>query len=770
MLLRSASFFLLVTFRLVEGIEAALDGHPPVEVLMAGFDENKDGFIDLKELSKRAGPHHKGWMADFAQVDVDGDSHLNAEELTALLAHITNREQEELLSESEVSIASEIMEGLDFDKDGHLSVHELLTHTNNGKALHMSLKDMASRLRAADKDKDKQLTVAELAAFLKTLGFEDQQHLLAESKESYAEIVMDGFDGDRDGRLSLSELLDLVGGHADEVDETAKMFAAHSKGSASAAFKRLEKHLKPVAKKGSDKRLQAHFQGWETAFGKSDVNKDGHLDHRELSDFLMHISKKDQHDLVHDSEARIASSIMQGFDSNKDGQIELKELLARVGDNSHVHAAFSGWTSGFNLADDDQNGKLDLDELTFLLKHVSSMDQQNLVAESEESVAGSVMDGFDTNKDGKLSLQELEAHVGDKQDLHAAFQGWQEGFKQADADKDGHLTVQELADLLSKVSREDQGNLVQESEKSIGESIMEGFDIDRNGKISLKELNAHIGDKEHVHAAFEGWQDGFKEADADKDGFLSQEELNDLLAKVSRQDQQKLVQDSESSMISWLLDGFDADKNGKLSAEELREHGMDFFSGGFERADADGDLQLDSDELRSFMAHAGKQVMNQAAHQSQQSMVESVRSGFDADKDGKISMKELLDHVGSKSDMQGFIQGWQDGFKEADANKDGHLDDAELADLLSHVTKQERHKLVEESEETAATVMEGFDADKDGKISLAELEAKAGRSGDFQGWEEGFREADADSDGYLTARELASWLKLISEAPKHDEM
>mmetsp|Transcript_114315 Transcript_114315/g.202613 ORF Transcript_114315/g.202613 Transcript_114315/m.202613 type:complete len:113 (-) Transcript_114315:66-404(-) len=75
----------------------------------------------------------------------------------------------------------------------------------------------------------------------------------------------------------------------------------------------------------------------------------------------------------------------------------------------------------------------------------------------------------------------------------------------------------------------------------------------------------------------------------------------------------------------------------------------------------------------------------------------------------------------------------------------------------------------------AASMMDGFDTNKDGKISLQELEEKIGAKGGpaagaFKGWQTGFNEADADSDGYLTADELASWFQLISEKPKHDEM
>merc|ERR1719183_17610 len=192
--------------------------------------------------------------------------------------------------------------------------------------------------------------------------------------------------------------------------------------------------------------------------------------------------------------------------------------MDRVGDKMHVHAAFAGWTAGFKQADVDNDGHLTIEELTNMLGHVSREEEQNMVSESEETVAASIMDGFDTDKDGKLSLKELKEHVGDKAEGQAAFAGWEDGFKEADVDKDEHLTVHELAGLLSHVSRQNQQEMVQESEKSVGASILEGFDADKDGKLTLKELMDHVGDAEHIHAAFAGWQEGFVQADVDQDG------------------------------------------------------------------------------------------------------------------------------------------------------------------------------------------------------------------------------------------------------------
>mmetsp|Transcript_77851 Transcript_77851/g.134916 ORF Transcript_77851/g.134916 Transcript_77851/m.134916 type:complete len:345 (-) Transcript_77851:112-1146(-) len=323
---------------------------------------------------------------------------------------------------------------------------------------------------------------------------------------------------------------------------------------------------------------------------------------------------------------------------------------------------------------------------------------QSVKDESESTMAASMMDGFDTNKDGRISFEELSSHVGD----NAGFEGWQAGFKEADVDKDGQLTVKELESLLTHATKNEKDTLVDESEKSIAESVMDGFDTDKDGKLSLKELKEHVGDNKEVHAAFKGWEEGFKEADADSDAHLS------------------------------------------------------------------------TDELKHFFGHVGKNFQKHLASQSEQASARKIMKAFDADKNDKVSMAEMMEHLKGKSEVETFLKGWQNGFIEADADKDGSLNLEEMSSLLNHVQRDHRHKLVNEADATAASVMDGFDTDKDGKISLKELEekisAKGTAAGSFKGWQTGFKEADADKDGFLTSEELAAWFKLISETPKHDEM
>jgi Ca2+-binding EF-hand superfamily protein len=360
-----------------------------------------------------------------------------------------------------------------------------------------------------------------------------------------------------------------------------------------------------------DKLDHAAFKGYQEGFVQADIDQDGELTVEEMATLLQHVSRDDQHQLVEQSEEEIAASIMDGFDANKNGLISLQELMDRVGDNKEMHAAFQGWEEGFLQADIDEDGQLNVHELSELLKKVSRDDQHEMVEESNEEVSSQIMLGFDTNKDGKISLNELLEHVKGNDNLHAAFAGWQDGFKEADADNDGHLDNHELASLLNRVSRKNQEELVDESEESIAESVMKGWDTNKDGRLTLAELHQHVGDNKEVHAAFKGWQEGFDAADVDKNGYLTIPELSSLLNRVSTKDQDKIVQDVDATTAS-LLHGFDADKDGKVSLDEIMKHVgklpaksvgnmLSSVKEGFVQADVDKDGGLNAEELAALL-------------------------------------------------------------------------------------------------------------------------------------------------------------------------
>jgi len=173
---------------------------------------------------------------------------------------------------------------------------------------------------------------------------------------------------------------------------------------------------------------------------------------------------------------------------------------------------------------------------------------------------------------------------------------------------------------------------------------------------------------------------------------------------------------------------------------------------------------------------------NDAAQGKSKTLGEIALEGFDTDKDGKISLHELLERVHANQEVANHpdLQGWSQGFKEADADKDMHLNAEELEFLFTNAKKQHRDELVQGIEDSSKAVLEGWDTDKDGRISLLELTERMHNNPDaanqleFKGWHDGFKEADVDKDMRLDADELRSLLtKFANEEhkgyPLHDE-
>jgi Ca2+-binding EF-hand superfamily protein len=588
--------------------------------------------------------------------------------------------------------------------------------------VHAAFKGWQQGFVEADANQDGHLSLEELAGLLKRISRKDQQTLVEESEDEVAASILAGFDSDRNGKISMNELLDHIGGN---------------------------------------REVQAAFKGWEQGFQEADADIDGELDVKELSSLLQRVSRKDQQKLVEESEDEVAASVLAGFDSDRNGQISMRELVDRIGGNKEVNAAFKGWQQGFMEADANKDGQLNVKELSSLLQRVSRKDQEELVEESEDKVAASVLAGFDSDRNGQISIYELMEHVGKNKEVQAAFKGWQQGFMEADANKDGQLSLTELSALLQRVSRKDQQQLLDDSEDEIAASVIDGFDSDKNGKISLRELLNRIGEDKDVNAAFKGWHQGFVEADADKDGQLDSKELSALLKRVSAKDQQNLVEESDMSVAATVLDGFDADRDGKLSLLELLDHvekvGVTAkeWREGFKKADLDNDMHLTLEELASLFGRVSRKDQKELVEDSEVSIAASLLQKIDTDGDGLISFQEMRAHLPASAKT------WAQGFADADANQDGMLNAQELTTIIKSLTKSEQHGMVPDSVEQTLKVLQGFDANGDGKLSMPEIAKHAGmlaESYGFGGWKEGFIKHDVDGDKLLDFQELRSLL------------
>lgn len=420
---------------------------------------------------------------------------------------------------------------------------------------------------------------------------------------------------------------------------TEKKGTQKSSGSAKAKTDSKQSHRKEKegAKAGGEKK-EEHLKGLADlfkAYAQNDANTFGEFGYR-----LKNLGKEEADKLIDES----MEWLMKEFDVDEDGKVAFYEILPGEGVEAYLGTMFPYWKDGFKAADLDKDGYLSASEFASFLKRLSKEQVEEFFDPVE-----SIMNTFDNDKDGKLTIQELLQHAEyDSDDASAASmsQGWANSYHAADADKDGLLSTEEVVVFLNRVGHQDKpasdSTVKQEKEKNhatvedlaeslkhLGEDerekliqeshslMLKEFDMDEDGKVTLKEILPGDGSEDYLLTIFGQWKDSFDNADGNKDGLLSSEEFSHLLRSL-----------------------------GKEQLEEL----------------------LDP--------------------------VESIMSRFDTDKDGLISLKEILDHVnaGAETAPSGILQGWKDAFKDADANKDAHLTAEELVQLLNHVGHQEKGK------------------------------------------------------------------------------
>ena len=231
-------------------------------------------------------------------------------------------------------------------------------------------------------------------------------------------------------------------------------------------------------------------------------------------------------------------------------------------------------------------------------------------------------------------------------------------------------------------------------------------------------------------------------ADQDKDGLLSEGEVDAFIEKLS----EKMTDASKVEMMSkkikemaakhreLVLQKFDLDGDGALSSsegEDLKEkvterhqHHREMM---LERFDANGDGELDESEREKL--HERMKKRGPGRHMSPERRKEMMQK-FDTDKDGKLSREE---HEGLRAyveknrpeGMKGkgpFSEGKrQEILKKFDADGDGKLNEAER----SKAREAHGKKGKKPDAQRRAEMLEKFDADGDGELNEAErLELK----------------------------------------------
>lgn len=253
-------------------------------------------------------------------------------------------------------------------------------------------------------------------------------------------------------------------------------------------------------------------------------------------------------------------------------------------------------------------------------------------------------------------------------------------FKELDTNGDGKLSKQEL------------GN----------DAAFARGDVDRDGSLSpIEGYRLHLIQSGKGLGSTQRLVDGFHKADADRSGWLSEDEFptggGDFKAMDRDQDGKLTLAEGVRyqvalEMAEFILDE-DLDGDGKLSAEELPKTTQPFIP----LADLDKDGKLNEKELYGMVVEFRLAILEAKA-----------------EKAGKKTQKARPEAEEKRSTKQSGLKGGKDvvsrlqgALSELDANGDGKLQRDEV--VLSK------------------TLLQSLDRDGDGALDAAELRLAAGR-------------------------------------------
>jgi len=179
------------------------------------------------------------------------------------------------------------------------------------------------------------------------------------------------------------------------------------------------------------------------------------------------------------------------------------------------------------------------------------------------------------------------------------------------------------------------------------------------------------------------------------------------------------------------------DESEEISSPVLSPEKLRGFHG---RADKDKNGKASLLELLDYAADMRKVVASQD--------IQSILQEMDGDKDGKLSIEEVLADFGHLIEddkaQERHIELEKQKFKAADINSDGFLSAEEIPAVVS----PESHSGVLDI--VTKDAMAEKDTDGDGKLSFKEF-----YEGEIS--EDDFKKLDADGDGVISLEELKPW-------------
>lgn len=153
-----------------------------------------------------------------------------------------------------------------------------------------------------------------------------------------------------------------------------------------------------------------------------DTDNSGYIEADELKNFLRDLLKeaKKSQEVSEDDLIQYTDTMLQVFDSNKDGKLQLSEMakLLPVRENFLTRQVFKGELGStkltkediervFALYDRDGNGTIENEELRGFLKDLLELVKKDYDATDLKDFEDTILKGCDFNRDGKINKKEL---------------------------------------------------------------------------------------------------------------------------------------------------------------------------------------------------------------------------------------------------------------------------------------------------------------------------------------------------------------------------
>jgi len=241
-------------------------------------------------------------------------------------------------------------------------------------------------------------------------------------------------------------------------------------------------------------------------FKTFDKDGNGYIEAGELDDFLAALCKESNKEGAQDPQAiaEMKEEILYKYDMNFDGKLDLEELTKilpteenfLVQFQHHVSLTSVEFFRVWNHYDQDCSGYIESDELKGFLTDLLGREGQTLNPQRIDDYAMAMLDLFDKNKDGKLSLSEMSKILPLEENFLKKFEAradiTEEEFKEIwnkyDEDGNGYIADEELEALMHDLLGKKGDSVDDGALKEFKVSFMESFDTDKDGKIKKEEL------------------------------------------------------------------------------------------------------------------------------------------------------------------------------------------------------------------------------------------------------------------------------------------